>query len=147
MGCDLCGSRENLVNAIVENSLMNVCEKCLRFGKKIERNKNFNVNEIIKSKVKEEINLLKDNYNLLIKISRENLKLSQEDLAKKLNEKLSLIQKIENKELAPSDALIKKLENFFHIKFLEKVTEAEIKVDIHSNSLTIGDLLKLKKKH
>src|SRR3989344_873143 len=147
MGCDLCGSRENLFSAIVENSLMNICQKCLRFGKKVERNKNFNVNEVIKKpKIQEEINLLKDNYHLIIKVNREKLKLSQEDLAKQLNEKLSLIQKIENKELAPNDVLAKKLETFLHISLFEKYKENEVKLNVSNNALTIGDLLKLKKK-
>ncbi len=148
MGCDLCGSNSDLFSSIIENSLMNVCQRCLKFGKKVERNKNFNVNEVIKRKPKEETVILRDNYNLLIKENREKQKLTQDKLAEKLNEKVSLIQKVENKEIIPSDEFVKKLENFFHIKLFEKYKEDhEMKLNFQSGALTIGDLLRLKKRN
>ena len=147
MGCDLCGSNSEMFSALIENSLMNVCKKCLSFGKPVERNKDFNVNEIAKKKVKnEKISLLKENYNSIIKESREKLKLSPEDFAKKLNEKVSLIHKVENKEIIPSDAFVKKIENFFHIKLFDEYQDSEINLNIHSAALTIGDLIKIKKR-
>ena len=114
MRCDLCGNSGELFSSIVENSLMNICNKCLRFGKLVERNKNFDVNDVIKRKsVEQQTEFLKQNYNLIIKEYRESLKLTQDELAQKLNEKSSIIQKIENKNFIPNNILIQKIENFF----------------------------------
>lgn len=148
MGCDLCGYDGELHSAIIENSLMNVCKKCLSFGRPVERNKNFDINELVKKKIKEEnIVLLKEDYNLIIKKNREKLKLSPEDFAKKINEKVSLIHKVERKEIIPNDAFVKKVENFFHIKLFDQYKEGnEVKLNIHSSALTIGDLIKFKKR-
>ena len=146
MKCDLCGANGNLLGAIIENSLVNVCKNCLKFGKQIERNKNFDVNDVIIKKFKEEdLILLKENYHMLIKENREKLKLTQEDLAKKLNEKVSLIQKVENKEITPNESFIKKIEKFFKIKLYETYKEEKQKLNFQSNSLTIGDLIKFNK--
>ena len=143
MNCDLCGSERELYSAIVENSLMSVCKNCLRFGKKVERNKDFDFNNVIKRKAeKEDLFLLKENYNLIIKEQREKLKLTQEELAKKLNEKFSLIHKVENKEIVPDDNFVKKIENFFNIKLYETYREEnKVGLNFQSSSLTIGDLL------
>ena len=148
MNCDLCGQNGELCSALIENSLMSVCKKCLSFGKKVERNKNFNVNEIISKRYYKEgkITLLKENYSNLIKEGREKLKLSQEDIANKLNEKVSLIKKVENREIIPNENLIKKLENFFKINLQESYEEDKnLNVNLQSKVLTIGDLIKIKK--
>lgn len=147
MGCDLCGYSGELFSAQIEGSLMNVCKKCLSFGVLIEKKRDFNIEKITRPKAREEpIVLLKENYNLLIKELRERLNLTQEELARKLNERVSLIHKIENKELEPNEDTVKKIENFFKIRLTETYSEENIKLDFKSGSLTIGDLLKFKKK-
>jgi len=146
MSCDLCGYSGELFRAQIEGSLMEVCKNCVKFGILIEKEKEFN--KLVKSKFRkdETVVLLKENYNLLIKKLREKQNFTQEDLAKKLNEKLSLIHKIENKDIEPNEAVIKKLESFFRIKLTEEYKEEKVKLDFKNSSLTIGDLLKLKKK-
>ena len=42
VACELCGSSRNLVKAIVEGSILNVCENCAHFGKAITLSKNEN---------------------------------------------------------------------------------------------------------
>ena len=147
MGCNLCGYSGELSNAQIEGTIMEVCKKCLKYGVLIGKKRDFNIEKIAKPKLRiEPVVLLKENYNLLIKELREKLNLTQEDLAKKLNEKLSLIHKIENKELEPNENTINKLETFFRIKLTETYEENKIKFDFKNSSLTIGDLLKFKKK-
>ena len=58
---------------------------------------------------------------------------------------MSLIQKVENKEIKPNDNLIKKLEGFFNIKLTENYREENrTRINLRNQTLTIGDLLRLK---
>ncbi|MBI2671944.1 TIGR00270 family protein, partial [Candidatus Woesearchaeota archaeon] len=116
MQCDLCGSRTELYQAVVEGSIVDVCRNCLRFGKQLEKKDSFDVDKLIKinKKLKEEnLSFLRNDYNILLREKREKLNLTQEELAKKLNEKISVIQKLETKSMTPNDKLVKKLEDFF----------------------------------
>jgi len=86
------------------------------------------------------------NYSSLIKEKREALKLTQEDFAKHISEKLSLVHKIETGHIEPSIPLARKIEKFLKIRLVEELEEEKAKVmDRKSESLTIGDLLKIKR--
>lgn len=147
MNCDLCGTNGELFSAVVEGSLMEVCSKCLKFGKLIEKRKDFDVEKIVKKKITNEIIfVLKKDYNLILKNCREESKLTQEELAKKLNEKVSLIQKIENKGIEPNDELVNKYEKFFRINLREEFKQEPLNLNFKNSTLTIGDLLRFKKK-
>jgi len=147
--CDLCGKEAELIDAIVEGSILKVCKTCVKFGEAIEIKKS--VSEEPKDEVevtkKEEIieDIVKD-YPVKIKKARESLKMLQKELAERIAEKESVIHNLESGHLVPSLDLAKKLEKFLNIKLIierkEKKTE---KIDFHSASLTIGDLVKLGK--
>ena len=149
MQCDLCGSQTTLYSALVEGSIVDVCSNCLKFGKQLAKKDNFDVEKLImvNKKIKEENqSSLREDYNILVKEKREKLNLTQEELAKKLNEKTSVIQKLENKSMALDDKLAKKLENFLGIKLNDTNDYIDIDISIKKHSLTIGDLIKFKKK-
>jgi putative transcription factor len=149
MQCDLCGSQTKLYQAVVEGSIVDVCSNCLKFGKQLEKKDSFDVEKLTKinKKIKEEnLDFLRDDYNTLIREKREKLNLTQEELAKKLNEKTSVIQKLENKSITPNDKLVKKLEDFFGFKLTENYDAANVDISIKNQTLTIGDLIKFKKK-
>ncbi|MBI2671513.1 TIGR00270 family protein [Candidatus Woesearchaeota archaeon] len=149
MQCDLCGSQTELYQAVVEGSIVDVCRNCLKFGKQLEKKESFDVDKLIKinKKLKEEnLSFLRNDYNILIKDKREKLNLTQEELAKKLNEKISVIQKLETKSMTPNDKLVKKLEDFFGFKLTETYDSDNIDISLKKQTLTIGDLIKFKKK-
>ena len=56
-----------------------------------------------------------DNYGWKIKETRRKMGLKQEDLARKINEKQSLLQKIEKEEIIPSEEARKKIERVLNI--------------------------------
>jgi putative transcription factor len=67
----------------------------------------------------------------------------QEELAAKINERMSVIAKLENNSMRPDDQLIKKLEHALNIKLTEKV--AVIKPESGGSNpkgLTLGDMIK-----
>jgi len=76
------------------------------------------------------------------------MQLSQEDLCRKIAEKVSVLQKIESGRLVPDDALAKKLEYSLKIQLRQpsaKVPPAEEKF-IRPMELTLGDVAVMQKK-
>lgn len=144
VNCELCGNSGNLVKAIIEGSLLNVCENCAKFGKAIIIKQASLPSKPIKQKTTEIINIINPDYPKLIKESREKLGLKQEDLAKKIDEKLSVIHKLETGQLQPTILLAKKLEKTLNINLIEVYQETHEELNLKDKGLTIGDLIKLK---
>jgi putative transcription factor len=154
MNCDMCGKEGKLVEAIVEGVLLNVCETCVKYGKVIPLKKPdvevkfAEKKDRFKKKIvtPEVFEIIVDNFSEKVKKSREAKGLKQEELAKQIAEKESVIHNIESGHLKPGLKLAKKLEVFLGIKLIEK-TEEKIKREINfkDNNLTVGDLLRTKK--
>jgi putative transcription factor len=84
-------------------------------------------------------------YDQQIREAREDRGLSQEDLAKSLNEKASLIRKLERGDMLPSDDVRAKLERGLEISLVEgqDADDAEWSGD-SSTTTTLGDVVKRK---
>lgn len=158
MICEMCGEeRPHLYKAIVEGSLLSVCERCKNFGEVISVEKP-KIEEPKKEKKpkqeprfvgEEKQEIITDDYSEKIKEARERRDLTQEQLAKAIAEKESVIHKVESKQMALSLRLAKKLEQFLRIKLIEEFDPNKKPVkdfDIKDGALTIGDLIRLKKK-
>ena len=152
MNCDMCGKETGLLKAIVEGTQLKVCPDCSKFGRVIGR-----IAEPISEKKKKQVEekeagpeivegIISD-YPAKVKNARESAGLKQEELAKKLNEKESVIHKIETGHYEPNLALARKLEKFLKIALVESYEiEKEEKAKTSSEGpLTIGDLIKMKK--
>ena len=142
--CELCGRSEDLVKAIVEGSLLNVCKNCAKFGKAITLKQQPQVIRQIKQKTNEIINVINPEYPKRIKEAREKLNMKQEDLAKKIDEKVSVIHKIETGNVQPTMLLAKKLERTLNIDLIEVYQETNEKLNLKDRGLTIGDLVNQK---
>ncbi|NHJ03426.1 MAG: TIGR00270 family protein [Candidatus Heimdallarchaeota archaeon] len=87
-----------------------------------------------------------DNYGEVIKEARKSKGLSLEDFAQLINEKASLLQKIEKSEFNPPDDLVTKIERKLDISLKEEIA-APVYTGISSKKdTTLGDVVKLKKK-
>jgi putative transcription factor len=86
---------------------------------------------------------IKSNFHLLVKNERNKRNLTQEELAKKLNEKASIIKRVED-GWEPSIKIIKKLERFFNIKLTEEIEEKQIERKTDKKELTIGDVVEVR---
>jgi len=146
----MCGKETRLFKAEIEGSMLNVCEACSRHGKVIST-----IKEPVKGKKEEKskaeaptgpeliLSVVPD-YNEIIKSKREQLGLNQEDFAKKLNEKVSIIHKIETGHFKPGLESARKLEKILRIKLIEQIElKEEKKEKIKSDSFTIGDFIKV----
>lgn len=89
---------------------------------------------------------LSDEYPIRIQRAREKRGWSREDLGRKLNERVSVISKLENGEMHPSDKLIKKLEKTLDIKLMEPVEDIHISHTAESRGMTLGDFIVYKNK-
>lgn len=151
MNCEMCGKETYLFKAVIEGTQLNVCKECARFGKIMKK-----ISAPVKEKKKKEENIEEEpeiieiivpDYAKRVKKARENLGLKQEEIAMKINEKESVIHKVETGHYKPSLRLAKKLGRFLKIDLIEKQKiEKEKKKDKDSSSgMTIGDLIKIKK--
>lgn len=132
MQCEICGKESTLKRTVVERTALMVCPQCQKFG--IDKEENFvpipiNVVERLErreKKLKEKDifegkeEILADDYSQKIRNARKRMNLTIEDLGKKINEKRTIIAKIEKGEMIPTDELVKKLERALHIKLMEK---------------------------
>ena len=82
-------------------------------------------------------------YNDRIRQARETTGMSQEDLAKDINEKASVIRKLERGDILPSDGVQQKLERKLGISLVEgeDVDDADWESS-SSGSMTLGDVVK-----
>lgn len=151
MHCEMCGKEANLLRAVVEGTELRVCRQCASFGKVVGKIKppaaKKRMEKIAEAGEEPEvIQIIVPDYAKKVKTAREKTGLKQEDAAKKLNEKESVIHKVETGHYKPSLKLARKLEKFFGINLVEehKVEKVE-KSKASSEGLTIGDLIKLKK--
>jgi len=82
-----------------------------------------------------------------VRVSRGKLGLSQEDLAKRVKEKLSVIQKIETGKINPDIRLCRELEHELKVKLLIPQTETEeVPKSPPPSEVTLGDIIKIKDK-
>ena len=93
------------------------------------------------------IQIITPDYSELIKKKREKLGLKQEELAKKIAEKESIIHKIESGQFEPSVELARKLEKFLNIKLIEQHEEVKVSLGKKGEgAATLGDVVVIRKK-
>jgi len=90
---------------------------------------------------------LAQDYDERIRSARESEGLSQADLANELNEKASLIRKLERGETLPSDEVQRELERFLGISLSAEAgadEESDWESDSATEGTTLGDVVKRK---
>jgi len=150
----MCGSEEQLYITDIEGTRLNVCRKCAGFGKIITPLKTSPLVKKQKKATKTEeepepdiIRMVMREFPKKIRNAREKLGLKQEEFAKKIKEKESVVHKMETGELAPSLKLAEKLEKMLGIKLIEEYEEKHKKTTAtKAEKLTIGDMIKIKRR-
>ncbi len=148
MNCEMCGKETELMKAIIEGTELNVCSSCGSFGKIIGRAK-VDVQRKTMPKpaqIEEELSIV-PGFGRIVRQKREEMGLNQKEFSMRLSERESIIHKIENEEIEPAMALAAKLEKALGIKLIEKEkTDSEPAPKTKKEDLTIGDLIKVKKR-
>jgi len=88
-----------------------------------------------------ELELMED-FSQMIRQARESRGWKQADLGAKINERASVIAKLESGAITPGDDLVRKLERQLGIKLKERVQPIAVKKQAAGAGLTLGDLMK-----
>ena len=166
MRCEVCGRkiRTTPVTALIEGARLTVCPECSKHGKiVIQEERAPSLPATLKTPILpmhlhlqpkkapkasvDTSNEIVSDYDVKIRQAREKAGLSHEDLGKKINEKASVLRKIETRKMAPNNSLVARLEHTLKIKLIaeiadEKVPEKETK-KTPNRELTLGDLMKM----
>src|SRR3989344_9233412 len=153
MLCELCGKGDGIYHSIIEGSSVVVCKSCKNFGKIVG---DFSpVGTVVKEKSvfkKSSANIPSEeicpDFAAKIRTAREKLGKNHQEFAKFINEKISIIHKLETGQIELSLDLARKLERLLKIKLVEIVEPEilELPKEKKSESFTIGDFIKLKNK-
>lgn len=159
MQCEICGAeiQGSPCRIVIDSSALDVCKSCARFGKPEDKwspvtrkivpvERSFAVKKPKpRDHFKDLVEIVPD-YGQKIRIAREELGLSPEELGTKIKEKAALIRKIEREEISPEDNIRKKLEKELNIKLTDQVTDAKVKSGSGTRGLTLGDIANIKRK-
>ena len=151
MRCEICGKKivGKPMKTKIESSIMTTCNECAKFGK-IQREpakprKRRPVNRA--PRIREPSEEVVENYNKIIRDAREKKGWSREELAEKLYEKSSVVNRIESGKMIPDIKLARKFERTLNIKLIEKIEDSATE-DIGPSSArgtTIGDIARIKR--
>jgi putative transcription factor len=133
MNCEICGKKieGKGKKILIDGSLLHVCAYCASLGDREVRNSAVKYKDreqkfasTIKTfeKNEDEMDIVQD-FPTLIKQARERMGLSQDALAHKINEKVSVIKLIETGRLKPSILLAKKIERALKINLFTRIEE------------------------
>lgn len=151
MRCEICGKKiiGKPMKTKIESSTMLTCNACAKFGK-VQREppkprKHRPVRR--KPRFEEPSHEILEDYNVIIREAREKNGWSREDLAEKIYEKASVINRLESGKMVPDIKLARKLERILNIKLMEKL-ENVIPDDVGPSArrgATIGDIARIKR--
>ncbi len=164
--CPICGSIiwGKGQRILLEGAKITVCHNCAQHGIKIQKpptskhikklyshdKKSHPKRPILKKPNVDDLEIIQD-YTKKIRNVRSSLGLNQDQFAQKLNEKPSLLRRIEAGKVEPTIKLAKKIEDVYKIKILKKTTEIEANVEStkymkKSSGTSLGDIAFIKKK-
>jgi len=162
MICEMCGKNVTFCRKVtIEGVLLEVCSECARFGieakkepgkeagpmpviaQRLEvREKRSRPKDVLESATKED---LVEDYGTRIRLARERAGMTQKELAMKINERVTILSKIESAQMRPDEKIITKLQNELGIALKEKVFEVVAAKESSRASLTLADLIKMQK--
>ncbi|MGA1847791.1 MAG: multiprotein bridging factor aMBF1 [Thermoplasmatota archaeon] len=156
--CERCGRNTRLQLVEIEGARMYVCPDCARHGKIIQDRPQKETSpaphvhrprpprppkpDALTNRTLE----LAEDFPRRIQRARERKGWSREDLGRKINERVSIISKLEHGEIHPPDSLVKKLERALEVKLMELIEEVHTQGAAGSRGMTLADFIVQKKK-
>lgn len=159
MECEVCGKAitGKPLEVKIEGSLMRTCSGCARFGTEEKGWSRLpqrgsgsrwapQPSRKPRPEPREKIIEVVEDYHEVVRRAREMRGLNREDFAKIMNEKASVIVRLESRNLVPDEKLARKLERLLDVKLLQVQDETLPEAQREKRGeLTIGDVTKVKK--
>jgi putative transcription factor len=159
--CELCGKDVTFLRKVtIEGVQLEVCQECAKFG--IEAKKEAPKEEapvpvvVQRLESRERRGKPKDVYDAggtdelvddlgkRVRDARSKKGMTHKQLAMKINERVTVLSKVETGEMRPDDRLIKKLEKELGIKLKEKVPETLAGKESKAGSLSLADHIRIR---
>lgn len=172
--CEMCGAdKSSLTKTKVEGATLELCDSCTDFGTEVRTESDSSASSKYSTSSSsgrnsessgstnsstsggsgggrapdmfDDMDTLAADYDTRIRKAREATEFSQEQLADRLNEKASLIRKLERGDVLPDDDVQRKLESALEIELSEgtDVDDADWSGE-SEGSMTLGDVVKRK---
>ncbi|MEF8799421.1 MAG: multiprotein bridging factor aMBF1 [Halolamina sp.] len=169
--CEMCGAeKSSLTTTKVEGAELELCDDCKDFGTEVKTEPSSTSTSKYSTSASsggassstetsggsgggggrrrdmfDQMDEIDSEYDQLIRSAREDEGLSQEELANELNEKASLIRKLERSEMLPSDDVKEKLERRLGLSLSEGSDDDEASWESDSSmTQTLGDVVERK---
>ena len=148
--CEMCGKEGSIIKAMVESIEMDLCSGCSVYGKRLEPKSD---DMIYKPRIRPPISSVEDrkgivnNFSEIIRKKRNQLGMTQEEFAKKLAEKESIVTKMESGSFTPSIPKMEKIEKILNVTLIEEMVMEKFTQRLkESGPLTMGDIIKVRKR-
>jgi len=163
--CEVCGHKIHTepITAVIEGARLTVCVECSKHGKILQQEEislpkiaigpskkpQVHVTLVQKKPLAVSVQITKElteSYPNKIRVAREKLGLTHEELGKKINEKASVLRNLEVGKMAPNNQLASKLEHMLKIKLLVPITEEKATTlpKAANQEMTLGDIIEYK---
>jgi len=150
MRCEVCGReiRGPPFRRVIEGARMTVCAQCARFGT-ADWTPSTSRARPRRRQPRDEVEALEglelvEDYGEKIRKARQRMRMTVEDLGRKIGEKESVIKKLEREELVPDRKLAQKLRNALKIELLVAgETPSAPRLSRPSSGRTLGEIIKL----
>lgn len=124
--CEVCGAeiKGAAQYVVIGDSKLRVCKACAHYGTVVVENKNVMAGPVAHAKANSRLYEqmdhdleveVEEDYGRKLKEAREKAGLKQAELANRINEKQSLLRKIENEEIVPSDDVMRKIKRVLNL--------------------------------
>ncbi len=169
--CEMCGAeKSSLTTTKVEGAELDLCEDCSDFGTEVKTESTSTTSTKYSTSSSssgssggstgststssgggrrrdmfDQMDEIASDYDQVIRTAREDEDLSQEELADELNEKSSLIRKLERGEMLPSDDVRSKLQRRLGVSLAEGGGDGDSDWETDSSmTQTLGDVVERK---
>jgi len=161
LNCDVCGETilGSPMKVIIEGARVVVCHRCAKLGKPYVEPPPRRVSQRAsavrysprptRSVTRQDLDEFEvvEGYGTKIREARERMGLTQQDLATRVKERLSIIQKAESGKIVPDMRLCHELEHSLRIVLLTPRVEVPTSTDtVAAPGLTLGDVVRVKQK-
>lgn len=147
--CELCGNETtSLTKVKIEGAEVKTCDSCAQMGEEVNTGTSKPRKKKTESKSRtrgRDTDTLAPDYGDRVRDAREEKKLSLAEVSDDLNEKESVIRKVENQDLKPEKSLASKLSRKFGVDLYVNPEVSNVDDSTSdSRSATLGDVAEVK---